>query len=344
MAAKRNPRREWLEGAGLRLFLAALRPWPIGVVSGFGAALGRIARRFAGHKRDRLRANLAYLRPDADGQELDRLERLAWENLGRIIAEYAVLHRMIPSGRVDVVNIQPSLDAISEGKRILMVSLHLAHFELAPIMSAGWGAPTPVFFKPPNNRYISDILTRIRNGAGVNQFAKNTTGTREALTHFAQPGARLGMLMDERLSGWIMVPSFGHRRMRSSALHSVTRISQREPCVVLPARMKRLNGARFELVLDDPIEPRNTGDPDADEAWLADQVDAVAERWVRDTPEQWVWLQFWGRPQQPASTSGAGGLHQPVPAAGSPRSGGTAVAEPQNNGGNDARQDCRDRQ
>lgn len=296
VAAKRRPRREWLEGAALRLFLAALRPWPIGAVSGFGAGLGRLACRFAGHKRKRLRMNLAYFRPDADDAELDRLERLAWENLGRIIAEYAVLQRMIASGRVDVVNLQPALDAISQGKRILMVSLHLGHFELAPIMSAGWGAPTPVFFKPPNNRHISDILSRIRNGAGVNQFAKNSSGTREALTHFAQPGARLGMLMDERLSGWIMVPSFGRQKQRSSALHSVTRISHREPCVVLPARMKRLDGARFALVLDEPIEPRDTGDPEADEAWLADRVDGIAERWVRDTPEQWVWLQFWAQP------------------------------------------------
>ena len=344
MAAKRKPRREWLAGAGLRLLLAALRPWPIGMVSGFGALFGRIARRFAGHKRDRLRANLAYLRPHADGPTLDRLERLAWENLGRVIAEYAVLHRMIASGRVDIVNIQPSLDAISEGKRILMVSLHLAHFELAPIMSAGWGAPTPVFFKPPNNRHISDFLTEIRGGAGVSQYAKNTTGTREALTHFAQPGARLGMLMDERLSGWIMVPSFGRRKTRSSALHSVIRISQREPCVVLPARMKRLDGARFELVLDDPIEPRDTGAPEADEAWLADRVDAIAEGWVRDTPEQWIWLQFWSRPQQPPGTSGVRGLQQPGPPTGPAAAGRATVAEPKDRGSDHARQDRGDRQ
>lgn len=304
MAKRRNVRREWLEGAFLRLFLGTLKLFPIPVVSGFGAGMGRLARRFAGHKRERLRANLAYLRPDADSAEIDRLERLAWENLGRIITEYAVLPRMIPSGRVDIVNLQPTLDAISNGKRVLMVSLHLAHFELAPIISTGWGAPTPVFYKPPKNPHIDRILSRIRNGAGVNQFAKNSSGTRIALTHFATPGGRLGMLMDERLSGWIMVPSFGMRKRRSSALHSVVRISQREPCVVLPARMRRLDGARFELIIEDPIEPRNTGDLDADEAWLGERIDGIAERWVREAPEQWVWLQFWSPPRDPAPKSG----------------------------------------
>lgn len=290
----------------MRLFLGALRPWPIAAVSGFGAFAGRLAGRFAGRKRKKLRQNLAYLRPDADAAELDRLERLAWENLGRLIAEYAVLQRMIASGRVDLLNFQPTVDAIAKGKRVLMVSLHLAHYELAPIMATGWGIPAPVFFKPPRNPHVDQLVARVRNSSGVDQFAKTTPGTREALRYFDQPGARIGLLMDERLSGWIMVPSFGRGRHRMSALNSVIRISQRKPCVVLAARMKRTKGARFELILEDPIEPRDTGDKKADGEWLSDQVDAIAERWVRETPEQWVWLQFWDPPGKRVHQSSAG--------------------------------------
>jgi KDO2-lipid IV(A) lauroyltransferase len=44
------------------------------------------------------------------------------------------------------------------------------------------------------------------------------------------------------------------------------------------------------LTIFPPLELVRTGDRQADVAANMAQVNAVIEQWVRDTPEQWLWL------------------------------------------------------
>jgi Kdo2-lipid IVA lauroyltransferase/acyltransferase len=54
--------------------------------------------------------------------------------------------------------------------------------------------------------------------------------------------------------------------------------------------MERTNGARFRMISEPPLTLRKTGDSDADRRALMVEVNAIVERWVREHPEQWLWL------------------------------------------------------
>ena len=55
-------------------------------------------------------------------------------------------------------------------------------------------------------------------------------------------------------------------------------------------RVVRLKGARFRLIVEPPMVLESTGERTRDIAVNMARVNAILERWVRDKPEQWLWL------------------------------------------------------
>jgi len=47
---------------------------------------------------------------------------------------------------------------------------------------------------------------------------------------------------------------------------------------------------RYRLIYEEPLAWTPSGDRRADVARLTQELTSVVERWVRDTPEQWLWL------------------------------------------------------
>jgi KDO2-lipid IV(A) lauroyltransferase len=61
-------------------------------------------------------------------------------------------------------------------------------------------------------------------------------------------------------------------------------------CDVWPARVERLDGARFRLTVFPPLPVTRSGEPHADAAALMARVNLTLEAWIRDRPEQWLWV------------------------------------------------------
>jgi Kdo2-lipid IVA lauroyltransferase/acyltransferase len=85
----------------------------------------------------------------------------------------------------------------------------------------------------------------------------------------------------------IPVPFFGRPAMTAPALAV---LALRFDCDVLPARVERLDGARFRLTVFPPLPLPRSGEPHADAAALMYLVNVTLEAWVRDRPEQWLWV------------------------------------------------------
>jgi Kdo2-lipid IVA lauroyltransferase/acyltransferase len=85
----------------------------------------------------------------------------------------------------------------------------------------------------------------------------------------------------------IPVPFFGRPAMTTSALGF---LALRFDCDVIPLRVERLAGARFRVTVFPPIALAHSGERHADAAALMGQVNAILETWIRDRPEQWLWV------------------------------------------------------
>ena len=99
------------------------------------------------------RANLAAAFPEKPAEEIERILLGVWDNLGRVVAEFAHLDRLavgdphhlpyihfddVSGGRFDQVR--------DDGRPALVFAAHLANWELPAIMGGipgRWGRPAP---------------------------------------------------------------------------------------------------------------------------------------------------------------------------------------------------------
>ena len=83
-------------------------------------------------------------------------------------------------------------------------------------------------------------------------------------------------------------------RSRSSVARTkgnplVAKLARHYDCAIYPARSIRLPEGRFRLELQDPIEiPRNERGVDVQA--LTQKLNDIVAEWVREYPEQWLWL------------------------------------------------------
>ena len=62
------------------------------------------------------------------------------------------------------------------------------------------------------------------------------------------------------------------------------------PAADVAARVTRVKGATFKMTALPPVRFEKTGDHKADVLAAMTQINDQVEQWVRDTPEQWLWL------------------------------------------------------
>jgi len=258
-----------------------------------GFVTRRIGPRLAVHRVGQ--RNLAAAFPEKSHAEIERILAGVWDNLGRTGAEYAHLDRLwdidpkdlAVGGRiVDVVGFERVFALRDQGKPALFFTGHCGNWEVLPIGAARHGVPLAVMFRIPNNPYSAALVKRIRRRSMGRLLPSGLMGT-VAAAEVLSRGEQLGMLIDQYYTRGIEVPFFG-RPVRTAP--TLAKLARRFDCAVIGAFVERLEGARFRLVVNPPLDITWTADAEADERAVMAAATQQIEDWVRTHPEQWLWL------------------------------------------------------
>ena len=148
-----------------------------------------------------------------------------------------------------------------------------------------YGIPVAQIHRAGNNPLLDHMITRFR-GDGAKLIPKGTVAARRAIEALRR-GTHLTLLADQKMNDGIPLPFFGRLAMTAPALAV---LALRFDCDVLPAWVERLDGARFRLTIFPPLPVTRSGEPHSDAAALMARVNAMLETWIRNRPEQWLWL------------------------------------------------------
>jgi Kdo2-lipid IVA lauroyltransferase/acyltransferase len=100
-------------------------------------------------------------------------------------------------------------------------------------------------------------------------------------------GVHVGMLVDQYYVKGVEVTFFG-RRTKANPL--IGRLARHFDCPIHGVRVIRLPGHRFRAEISEAIDvPRGT-DGKVDVQGAMQTITSVVEDWVREYPEQWLWL------------------------------------------------------
>ncbi len=289
-----GPRRRWvkrwvaypLQAALLCTLLFLFRLLPVDAASALGGRIGRtVGPRLTAANR-RAAHNLARSFPEKSAAERGRILLGMWDNVGRILAEYAHLVRLRDGGRIETVGLDTLTAHKAAGGPLILIGAHIGNWELPGVWCARHARPITTVYRPPNNRSVDRLIGRIRSAAGMVEVRKGTEGTRAALKALSE-GRNLGMLLDQKLNRGIALPFFGREAMTTPALGL---FALRFDCPVVPIRVERTGGANFRVTVCPPLEISRTGDREADVAAIMTRVNRMYEDWIRERPEQWLWM------------------------------------------------------
>lgn len=281
-----------IEGALLLLLWIPVRLMPVDWASGLGGFVARKIGPWLPVNRVG-KTNLQRAFPGKSEAEVDAILRGVWDNLGRYALEYPHLTKiwdLDPEGRtgdrVEVEGVEQFVALRDDGKPALIFAAHLGNWELLPVAAARHGLPVTVLYRPPNNPIAAAMVERIRRDA-MGDMISTGIHTALAAVDVIERGGHLGMLVDQHARLGVSVSFFG-RPARVAPL--LGKLARRYRCPLHGARIERLGGARFRATLTPPIDVPITNDPAADAQEIMRRVTAVIEGWVRERPDQWLWL------------------------------------------------------
>ncbi len=241
------------------------------------------------------RANLAAAFPEKSAAEIESILGGVWDNLGRVGAEFAHLDQAwldMSSKRDRAASNTPqnSLAIFSRlreaGKPALVFSAHLANWELPALIGPAQGMTGALLYRRPNIAAIADVVQKIRGGSTVTLIPTDFDAG------FKIAAAIEGACMSACWS--ISITSKASMSCSSAGeprpIRLIGRLARHFDCPIHGVRMIRLPGHRFRAEITDALAVPRDAEGKADVQGTMQTITSVVEKWVREHPEQWLWL------------------------------------------------------
>ncbi len=249
------------------------------------------------------RAQLTAAFPEKSPADIETILAGVWDNLGRMGAEFAHLDRLWDfdpenpnkNSRIQLndADIERFRTLLNDGKPALVFAAHLANWELPAICAATYKLDSAVLYRRPNIKKLNDWITETR-AATMGELISTSLDAPMKISQALERGAHVGMLVDQYYMRGVEVTFFG-RKTRANPL--IARLAQHFDCPIHGTRIVRLPGNRFRAELTDEIKPVRDADGKVDIAATMQKIMTVIEGWVREHPEQWLWLHRRWRPE-----------------------------------------------
>ena len=242
------------------------------------------------------RANLKAAFPDKSAREIDAILAGVWENLGRVGAEFAHLDRMTVldferGGAADIVYDRISYERFlavrDSGKPTIGFTAHLANWEVPAIAPAVSKMKSNLLYRRPNIGAVADAVIAMRAGCMGNLIPTGLDAPIR-LANALERGEHVGMLVDQHFVKGVDVVFFG-RWAKANPL--IAQLARHTECPIRGVRVvRRPDGNSFWGEMTDEITPVRDADGKIDIQGTMQVITGIVEAWVREHPEQWLWL------------------------------------------------------
>ena len=259
-----------------------------------GWSMRKIGPLFPEHRLGR--ANLVAAFPEKPAAEIEKILAGVWDNLGRVGAEFPQIDRMHirdpdRPGPEDIIYDRETEKRFHQlrldGKPALIFAAHLANWELPALVAAFYKLETSVLYRRPNIAGVSDAIIATR-AAAMGTLVPTSMGAPVRLLHALEAGGHVAMLVDQYNIQGVDVTFFG-RRCKANPL--LAQLARHVDCPIHGTRAVRLPGGdQFRVDITEAVEPARDADGKIDVQGTTQAITSVIEGWVREHPEQWLWL------------------------------------------------------
>jgi Kdo2-lipid IVA lauroyltransferase/acyltransferase len=258
------------------------------------AALGRSAGRFlADLDRRHVEIALDNLRrafPHWDEARRLRTARAVYAHLGQVLFDVLWLEgrpREAILRSVEFCGLEHFEATRAAGRGIVFVAAHIGHWEIHAVAHSLAYGRVSVVARPLDNPFLDQRLTRFRT-----QGANTVIPKRRALASILRAlrnGEGVAILIDQNVQAQdgVFVDFFG----RPAATTTVAAaLALKTGCALVPTRTVLEPDGRCRVIYEPPVEIPPGSDRTRAIGALTQALTRVIEGWVREHPEQWLWI------------------------------------------------------
>ena len=283
--------RHRLEYAPVWVLVRILGALPRPLARAMGITLGQTVRLLHPRLSRVAMRNLRLAFPEMPETERRRIVRGVFTSLGRLLAEVCRFPRYTAENVSQVAvydGLENFLEAERRGKGVLFLTAHLGGWEVGSFAHSLYGHKLHIVVRPLDNPYLDALIRRYRTLHGNTTFDKQDFA--RGLLGAMKAGETVGVLMDTNMTPpqGVFVDFFGQLACTASG---VARVALRTDAAVVPAFSiwdEKLG--KYRIRFDPMLELARTGDDAADVVANTARFTKAIEGYVRQYPEQWLWL------------------------------------------------------
>src|ERR1700761_605074 len=259
-----------------------------------GALMRKIGPRFKEHRIGREQLHMAF--PEKSDAEIEKILSGVWDNLGRIAIEFAHLDEFSVEGfgtpTPDVITYPPESKErydwiMQDGRPTIGFAAHLANWELPGVGATLIGAKSAVLFRRPNIGAVADVIIKLREPL-MGELIPTGLDAPIKLARLLQSGIHVGMLADQHYSKGVEVTFFGRKCLANPLIAMLAR--QTELPIYGMRVVRQPDGNSFWGEISEPVAPVRDANGRVDIKGTTQAITSVIEGWIREYPEQWLWL------------------------------------------------------
>ena len=146
--------------------------------------------------------------------------------------------------------------------------------------------PSTLLFRAPNLRPVADAILKMR-AKSMGTMVQTGLDAPVRLSRALEAGQHVGILVDQYFSKGVEVTFFGRKCLANPL---VPLLARQIDCPIHGTRAIRLPGRRFRGELSEEIPAVRDAAGKIDVAGTMQAITNVVEGWIREYPEQWLWM------------------------------------------------------
>ena len=177
--------------------------------------------------------------------------------------------------------------AISENKRIIIVTAHYGNWELLSLSIAAKFTPLAVVGRDLDSEVMNKILTKNREQFDIELLSKS--GAMKGMVKSLKSNRPVGLLVDQNTkeSEGILIDFFGKKARHTP---SVAVLAKKFDAVIIPAFIQNNNHENSVVKFFEPISIDNSDDKEEDIRKCVQAQADITQKIIEDKPEEWFWL------------------------------------------------------
>jgi KDO2-lipid IV(A) lauroyltransferase len=291
--------KNYLEFIVFKFFVLLARLLPFKIVQRLGKLFGIFMFNFIPYRKKVALENLKKSFPEKSDEEIRRILKLAYVNLGITFFEFMGFANLKISdfdGFVKLENFDVVVEALKKGKGLILMSGHFGNWELGAIATGiKIGKPLNVIVKKQRNKFVDREINKWRCWFG-NKVISMEKAFRESLRILSEGGI-VALLADQSAPKEGLYVNFLGRPASTFTGPAIMSIRTGAPIVVGFAIREENYGYRivFEKIDFTPSE-----NEDENIIKLTQLHTSMLEKYIRLYPDHWLWFHRRWKHQPPS--------------------------------------------